>query len=221
MEIDLLYLCNYKYIYCWVDKKYCNVSGHLVSILPWFIKCKWPWKLAYWCATFAFYNPRWRHQMDTFSALLIICKGDSPVDTLHKGQCRGALMFSLFCAWTNGWVNNASYLRRHRAHNDVTVMRNINCVSTNRSKQRKLLMYMHSSILCILRDKRLLSYGMAFTGHYSDVIMGAMASRITSLTIVYSNVYSGADQRKHQSSPSLVFCRQFTRDRWIPRTNGQ
>ena len=36
--------------------------------------------------------------------------------------------------------------------------------------------------------------------HYDDVIMGAMASQITSLTIVYSTVYSGADQGKHQSS---------------------
>ena len=35
--------------------------------------------------------------------------------------------------------------------------------------------------------------------HYSEAIMGTMASRITGLTIVYSTVYSGADQRKHQS----------------------
>ena len=41
--------------------------------------------------------------------------------------------------------------------------------------------------------------------HYDDVIMGAMASQITSLMIVYSTVYSGADQRKHQSSASLAF----------------
>ena len=40
--------------------------------------------------------------------------------------------------------------------------------------------------------------------HYGDVIMGVMASKITSFTIVYSTVYSGADQRKHQSSVSLV-----------------
>ena len=42
----------------------------------------------------------------------------------HKGQWRGALVFSLFCAWINGWVNNreAGDLRRHRAHYDVTVM---------------------------------------------------------------------------------------------------
>ena len=41
--------------------------------------------------------------------------------------------------------------------------------------------------------------------HYSDVVMGAMASQITSLTIVYSTVYSGADKIKHQSSASLAF----------------
>ena len=41
--------------------------------------------------------------------------------------------------------------------------------------------------------------------HYSDVIMGAMASQITNLTIVYSTVYSGADQRKHQRSALLAF----------------
>ena len=41
--------------------------------------------------------------------------------------------------------------------------------------------------------------------HYGDVIMGAMASQITSLTIVFAAIYSGADQRKHQSSASLAF----------------
>ena len=41
--------------------------------------------------------------------------------------------------------------------------------------------------------------------HYRDAIMGAMASQITSLTILYSTVHSGEDQRKHQSSASLAF----------------
>ena len=41
--------------------------------------------------------------------------------------------------------------------------------------------------------------------HYNDVIMSAMASQITSLSIVYSTVYSGAYQRKHQTSASLAF----------------
>ena len=41
--------------------------------------------------------------------------------------------------------------------------------------------------------------------------MGAIASQITSLTIVYSTVYSDADQRKHESSASLAFVRGFHR----------
>ena len=41
--------------------------------------------------------------------------------------------------------------------------------------------------------------------HYTGVIMGAMASQITSLTIIYSTVYSSADHGKHQSSASLAF----------------
>ena len=47
--------------------------------------------------------------------------------------------------------------------------------------------------------------------HYNDVIMSAMASQITSLTIVYSSVYQDADQRKHQSSASLGFVRGIHR----------
>ena len=68
--------------------------------------------------------PRWRHQMDTFSVLLALCAGNSPVNSPHKGQWRGALMFSLISAWLNGRVDNreAGDLRRHRAHYDVTVM---------------------------------------------------------------------------------------------------
>ena len=47
--------------------------------------------------------------------------------------------------------------------------------------------------------------------HYGVVIMGTIASQITSLTIVYSTVYSDADQRKHQSSASLAFVRGIHR----------
>ena len=48
----------------------------------------------------------------------------SPVNSPHKGQWRGALMFSLICVWINSWVNNreAGDLRRYRAHYDVIVM---------------------------------------------------------------------------------------------------
>ena len=64
--------------------------------------------------------------METFSALLAICAGNSPVpvNSPHKGQWRGALMFSLIYAWINDWVNNreAGDLRRQRGHYDVIVM---------------------------------------------------------------------------------------------------
>ena len=49
------------------------------------------------------------------------------------------------------------------------------------------------------------------TYHYRYVIMGAVASQITRRTIVYSTVYSGADQRKYQSSASLTFVRGIHR----------
>ena len=71
-------------------------------------------------------DPWWRHQMETFSALLALCAGNSPVpvNSPHKGQWRGVLMFSLICARINDWVNNreAGDLRRHCGHYDVSVM---------------------------------------------------------------------------------------------------
>ena len=92
--------------------------------------CHWPlcgeftddrWPAPYGTDTKAW--PWWRHQMETFSALLTFCAGNSPVtgEFPHKGQWRGALMFSLICAWSKSWANNgdASDLRRHRAHCDT------------------------------------------------------------------------------------------------------
>ena len=74
----------------------------------------------------------WRHQMETFSALLALCVGNSPVpvNSPHKDQWRGALMFSLICVWINGWVNDreAGDLRRHRGHYDVNVMWRRHCM---------------------------------------------------------------------------------------------
>ena len=51
----------------------------------------------------------------------------------------------------------------------------------------------------------LMKFRLPFGDHYGGVLMGVMASQITSLTIVYSTVYSGAIQAKHQSSASLAF----------------
>ena len=54
-------------------------------------------------------------------------------------------------------------------------------------------------------------YMLVSIPHYNDVIMGSITSQITSLTIVYSMVYSDADHRKHQSSASLAFVRGIHR----------
>ena len=63
--------------------------------------------------------------METFSALLAICAGNSPVTGEFPAQRPVTRnLFSLIFAWINGWVNNddAGDLRRHRAHYDVIVM---------------------------------------------------------------------------------------------------
>ena len=58
-------------------------------------------------------------------------RGPSPVNSPHKGQWCGALMFSLICAWINSWVNNwdAGDLKHHCAHYDVTIMNHRNFVT--------------------------------------------------------------------------------------------
>ena len=102
------------------------------------VQCHWLWqhhqlKLIHgllwcciqWCHSSVDNSPSpwWHHQIDTFSALLAICAGNSQslVNSLHKGQWCGALMFSLIYVWINGWVNNgeAGDLRCHRAHYSV------------------------------------------------------------------------------------------------------
>ena len=107
----------------------------------------------------------WRHQMDTFSALLTLCAGNSPVPVIspHKGQWRGALMFTLICARINDWVNNreAGDLRRHLDHYDVSVMMMIADVLTpNRQptinshhNDSKLITWYYRGTSTILRTK--------------------------------------------------------------------
>ena len=75
-------------------------------------------------------NQRWWRCVSTLDIFMMTSSNVSlfrvtgPVNSSHKGQWRGALMFSLICAWINSWVNNreASDLRRNRARYNVTVM---------------------------------------------------------------------------------------------------
>ena len=65
---------------------------------------------------------KWRHFPRYWPFVRGIHRG--PVNSPHKGQWRGALMFTLICARINGWENNreAGDLRRYRTHYDVIVM---------------------------------------------------------------------------------------------------
>ena len=65
--------------------------------------------------------------------------------------------------------------------------------------------------ICLTRLTKMIQLAVVAAQHYSEVIMGTMASQTTSLTIVYTTVYSGADQGKHQSSASLAFVRGINR----------
>ena len=95
----------------------------------------------------------WRHhQMEAFPVLLAICAGNSPVtgDFPHKDQWRGALTFSLICAWINGWVDTrgSGYLRRHRTHFDVTVIRILVCFAMFRHRPLYPYPSGHSRFAC-------------------------------------------------------------------------
>ena len=72
----------------------------------------------------------WRYQVETFSALVALCEGNSPVTVNfpHKGQWSRASMFSLVCAWTNH--RDAGDLRHHHAHYDVIVIMPVKVTSS-------------------------------------------------------------------------------------------
>ena len=68
------------------------------------------------------YIIKWKHFLRYWPSVWAIHR--SSVRSHHKGQWRGSLMFSLICAWVNGWVNSheAGDLRWHRTYYDVIVM---------------------------------------------------------------------------------------------------
>ena len=93
----------------------------------------------------------------------------SPVNFPDRGQWRGVLMFSLICAWINGWVNNraAGDLRHYRAHYDLTVMfRDI------------ILDFRPLCALCVSFHIRLLNSSIACKQFYLQVVFYMLISLI-------------------------------------------
>ena len=92
-------------------------------------------------------------------------------------------------------------------------------ISQNFNPCRTVLIWAHikpqggtcRAILSLLKTRTYDQHRASTVAHYNDVIMGTIASQITSLTIVYSTFYSDADHKKHQSSASLAFVRGLHR----------
>ena len=105
--------------------------------------------------------PWWRHQMETFAALLVICVVNhrSAVNSPHKAQWRGALVFSLICAWINDWVNNgeAGDLRRHHAHYNGTVMHSHATLAKYLPKS-SITMHWHVNVMPASGDRNSLNW---------------------------------------------------------------
>ena len=78
----------------------------------------------------------------------------SPVNSPHKGQWLGAMMFSLICVWKNGWVNNreAGDLKRYRAHHDVMVMSSFVLVYWRHDDDKRESMFLFDQMGRVITD---------------------------------------------------------------------
>ena len=144
----------------------------------------------------------------------------SPVNSPHKGQWHGALMFSLICAWLNGWVNNreAGDLRRHRTHYDVMVLRTNNhkAWSTNADCRSWESLYkeIHGN-----RFNPLFSiYSPAIACHHQII---ALMLRIITPCMLIRNITRKCKKynfpfhlsvMKHDSTPNHISCQLLSRD---------
>ena len=110
----------------WLSLNFVIVFAHSFLYLSWFSRKGFK----FWFSTYCSVTVKWENHMMTSSNENIfrvtgpLCGEFTGDRWPHKGQWRGALLFTLICVWTNGWVNtrDAGDLGRHRAHYDVTVM---------------------------------------------------------------------------------------------------
>ena len=102
-------------------------SNPIIQDVTWMSYFAFMWRTSiYLCYALMILCAWLRHQMETFSCYWPLVRGIhwSPVNSPHKGQWHGDLMFSLIGAWINAWVNNreAAEFRRHQTHNGVIVL---------------------------------------------------------------------------------------------------
>ena len=144
---------------------------------------------------------------------------------IHQGcfAGTGAIVRLPQCQWSKldgyGKISQCKTTTKHSKAKTVCIFLGIYCRYVLDSRG-------HPMVCLTMNTTKIRSYipssiQHSFLSHYNDVTMSVIASQITNLTIAHSTVYSGADQRKHQSSASLAFLWGVHRDRWIPRTKGQ
>ena len=104
------------------------------------------------------------------------------------------------------WITIFGSLVMRFANNFLSWLRHVvtQSLANRLTRDPKIVIHGNSCIILYVFHKHCF---IVSTKHYSDVIMSAMMSQITGVSIVYSNVYSGADQRNHQSSESVAFVR--------------
>ena len=140
---------------------------------------------------------------------------NNTITNLRKVYVYFMVRYSLFCVWvwyeTRFASDNIAWTDRHNGWPGVFSIQwqainfcdwNIKCHIYDLVPTRLTLSYISLHLLWSFISFDCM---LCYFEHYNDVIAGAMASQITSLTIVCLTVYSGADQRKHQSSASLTF----------------
>ena len=174
-----------------------------------------------------------------FSVLLAFVRGihHSPLDSPHIGQWRGALMFSLICAWTNGWANNRDDgdLRHHRNHYDVTVIgrcwyyfevltqMSISFLAislTGYSFYRRMAyvklvdILMNLSSLCYLLRK-LSTFGSAYDTHFVDMVAFSFQSTVIMHFYTSRNELNQAKQKHVWIEIGKRFCIRTNLD--LPR----
>ena len=159
------------------------------------------------------YASWWSHQMETFSALLALCAGNSSVTCEFPSQRAMTRSFDVFCAWTNDWVNNrdAGYLRGNRAHYGVTLMISMSQYTGGWSQTNMFKANQSTVRVCSVHTWHSLRWRHNKLDGVSDhQPHDCLLNRLF-----------GHRSKKTSNSASLAFVRGIHRDRGIPRTKGQ
>ena len=137
--------------------------------------------------------------METYSALLALCAENSPVDGEFLAQRPVTRSFDdLFYLCLNKWSSKQLWGWWFQ-----TPSRLLWCHCNGTWTRWRYTKRITVKAACIVI--------LAIAVHYNDVKMSAVASQITSLTIVYSTLYSGSYEWKHQNSATLAFVRGIHR----------